>query len=86
MSNLNKIFDDYMVDCNKCEPYWLGQCDGVKEHEVRNCTAYKATREVDIPKQIHELKGAIKEMFVYTTVTLLCLILYILIDYAFIGG
>lgn len=60
MSDLNKIFDDYMVDCNKCESYWLGQCDGVKLNEVRNCTAYKATREVDIPQQINKLKGQLR--------------------------
>ena len=60
MSENTKRFDDYMVDCNKCEPYWLGQCDGVKLQETKNCTAYKATREVDIPQQINKLKGQLR--------------------------
>lgn len=76
----NKIFDDYLVDCNKCESYWLGQCDGVKQNEVRNCTAYKATREVDIPEQINKLKGDLCHLQVYNMMLTVLFIIHLLFN------
>ena len=55
-STSNKVFDDYEVNCNECEHYWCSDCDGVPINEKRNCASFKATRTVDIPKQIAQLK------------------------------
>ena len=56
METPTKVFDDYEVNCNECEHYWDSSCGGVPINEKRNCTSYKATRTVDIPKQITQLK------------------------------
>ena len=55
------LFDDWseVKDCNKCEPYWNNQCDGVKVGSKKSCTAFKATRSVDIPLEIETLKKRI---------------------------
>jgi hypothetical protein len=57
---MSKIFDDYQVDCNECKKYWDSSCDGVPISKKRNCTAYEATRTVDIPKRIDDLWECIK--------------------------
>ncbi len=44
------------VDCNECTHYWDDSCSGVSKGEYRNCTSFKATRNVVIPQQIKELQ------------------------------
>lgn len=53
-------FDDWEVDCADCQHYWDDSCNGVPEGQKRNCTAFVATKKVDIPKQIEQLKTAVK--------------------------
>lgn len=55
------LFDDWseVKDCNQCEPYWNNQCDGAKVGSEKRCTAFKATRRVDIPLEIKELRKAL---------------------------
>lgn len=43
-------------DCNKCSHYWDDSCDGMKPNSVGKCTSFKATRHIDIPEQIAQLK------------------------------
>lgn len=60
------LFDDWseVKDCNKCEPYWNNQCDGAKVGSEKRCTAFKATRKVDIPLEIEALRKAVKRLSV----------------------
>ena len=60
MTEERKVFDDYEVDCNTCEAYWLTQCDGVKPGEPRKCTSYKAVRKMDVVQQIDKNTKDIK--------------------------
>ena len=62
MTQDNKIFDEYEVDCNECESYWDNSCDGVKVNDKRSCTAFKAVRKSDIPKRVDKLENTIKRM------------------------
>lgn len=57
-----KRFDtwDNQIDCNDCEPYWTGQCDGVPIGKSRNCTAFKATRSIVIPERLNSLEKRVK--------------------------
>ena len=56
------LFDDWseVKDCNQCEPYWNNQCDGAKVGSEKRCTAFKATRSVDIPEEIKALRSSLK--------------------------
>lgn len=59
----SKIFEPFPeADCNTCRSYMLDQCDGVKVGQSRKCTAYKATRQSDLPMQIENLKKEIKSL------------------------
>lgn len=56
-----QIFEDFpVVDCNRCELYYIDQCDGVSEAKKRPCNSFKATRKVIIPEQIKKLQKSIK--------------------------
>lgn len=54
-----KIFDEWKVDCNECERWWLNQCDGVKKGINSPCKSFLATRNVVIPQQIKALQKRI---------------------------
>lgn len=54
---MSKRFDDYQeVKCNVCEEYWTSACDGAKVGQERQCTAYRATRDIDIEDRLAELE------------------------------
>lgn len=55
-------FDDWsdVKDCNDCECWWVNQCDGLPTGVERTCTAFKATRRVNIPEEIKSLRKALK--------------------------
>ena len=56
-----KRFEEYIpVDCAECEHYWTNRCDGSYEAAGRACTAYKAIRSIDIPREIERLRSEIK--------------------------
>lgn len=59
-------FDDWsdVKDCNDCEHYWNKLCDGVPEGSERPCTAFKATRRVDIPLEIKSLRKRLNWLYV----------------------
>lgn len=59
---MNKIFDNYEVECNECEHYWDSSCDGVPIDKKRNCTSFKATRTIDIPMQIKNLDKRVNKI------------------------
>ena len=50
------IFDESYVECNDCECYWNNSCDGSPERTERTCTAFKATRGIDIPPRVKTLE------------------------------
>ena len=56
------LFDDWseVKDCNGCEHYWNKLCDGTKIGSEKRCTAFKATRKVDIPEEIKALRKDVK--------------------------
>lgn len=56
---MNKRFDDYNVECNDCAHYWDDSCSGTQVGTTKACRDYKATRTVDIPKQIKQLEKRI---------------------------
>ena len=52
-----KIFDDFpRVDCNDCSHYWDDSCEGVPQGFKKRCTAFLATKRVDIPLQIKSIR------------------------------
>lgn len=56
-----KIFEDFQqVDCNDCSHYWDDSCGGVKKDSEKRCTAFLATKRVDIPLEIEALRKAVK--------------------------
>jgi hypothetical protein len=76
----NKIFDDYEVECNLCEKYWLNQCDGVKCGQTRKCTSYVAVKRVDIPEKVDENRRDIHDLKIALLLTSLGLIAHIVLD------
>ena len=56
----------------------------LKLQETKNCTAYKATREVDIPQQINKLKGDICRLQVYNMMLTVLFIIHLL--FSIFGG
>ena len=56
------LFDDWseVKDCNGCENYWNKLCDGTKVGTEKRCTAFKATRTVDMQEEIKSLKERVK--------------------------
>lgn len=59
---MNKRFDDYNVECNDCAHYWDDSCSGTQVGTTKACRDYKATRTVDIPKQIKQLEKRIDNL------------------------
>lgn len=59
---MNKRFDDYNVECNDCAHYWDDSCSGTQVGATKACRDYKATRTVDIPKQIKQLEKRIDNL------------------------
>ena len=57
-----KRFDDYNVECNDCAHYWDDSCSGTQVGTTKECRDYKATRTVDIPKQIKQLEKRIDNL------------------------
>lgn len=57
-----KRFDDYNVECNDCAHYWDDSCSGAQVGMTKACRDYKATRTVDIPKQIKQLEKRIDNL------------------------
>lgn len=71
-----KIFDDFpKVDCSDCSHYWDDSCNGVPQGSEKRCTAFLATKRVDIPVQIKSLRSALKWItgaFVVETFWVVC--------------
>ena len=57
-----KRFDDYNAECNDCAHYWDDSCSGTQIGTTKACRDYKATRTVDIPKQIKQLEKRIDDL------------------------
>ena len=51
-----KIFDEYEVDCNDCQRYWLDQCDGSKVNVQKPCSSFLATKKMDIPEKVKSIE------------------------------
>lgn len=73
-------FDNWsdVKDCNDCEHYWNKLCDGVPEGSERRCTAFKATRSVEIPAEIDALKERLKWLSVSQILCAITLIVHAL--------
>ena len=74
------IFDDYEVECNLCEKYWLNQCDGVKCNTKRKCTSYIAVRRDDIPQKVDKNKHEIHDLRNLVFVIGIVLSIHIVLD------
>ena len=73
-----KIFDDFpRVDCNDCSHYWDDSCEGVPQGSEKRCTAFLATKRVDIPEQIKTLRNDIKWVYMACFVETILLLLAI---------
>lgn len=53
-------FDDWEVDCGDCQHYWDDSCIGVPIEQKRNCTAFVATKKVDIPVRIERIESEVR--------------------------
>ena len=80
MENKKKIFDDYEVECNQCEKYYLNQCDGVKCGTKRKCTSYVAVKRVDLPKMIDKNKREIDHLKTWLVISNVALIIHVVLD------
>ncbi len=79
-----QIFDESYVDCNTCTHYWDDSCNGVPNATERPCTAYKATRQTDIPLQVEKLRmkliQAHRSIVLINIILILHLLLHLLED------
>lgn len=51
-----KIFDNYGVHCEECQHYWNDACDGTREGVYKPCTAFVATKRIDLPSKVENLQ------------------------------
>ena len=77
-TNLNKIFDEYEVECNNCQRYWLDQCDATKVDDTKPCNSYIATRKMDIPDKVKVLDDKVKSLGTCVTITMVILAFHLL--------
>ena len=76
-----KVFDESYVDCNQCQNYWNDSCDGTPTHQIRPCTAFKATRHTDIPLQLERLSMKLKQSERHILWVNLILLLHLLLEF-----
>ena len=69
---MSKRFDDYNVECNDCSHYWDDSCSGTQVGTTKACRDYKATRTVDIPKQIKQLEKRIDNLENSRLIIIIC--------------
>lgn len=74
----SKIFDDFDVECNNCQRYWLDQCDATKVDESKPCNSYIATRKMDIPQKVKALDDKVKSLGCIVTITAVMLAFHLL--------
>ena len=71
----NKIFDEFpRVDCSDCSHYWDDSCNGVSQGSEKRCTAFLATRRVDIPQQIKKLNIAFRWLTIAVIIELILIV------------
>lgn len=59
-----KRFDEApYYKCEFCQHYWNSGCDGTEVGDIKNCTAYKVTREGSWVKTVAELREATEDIF-----------------------
>lgn len=81
MAENKKIFDDFpRVDCEECANWWVNQCDGVPRGSKKRCTAFIASRRVDIPQEIARLKREVKHLTIFLYGFEILFILYMTIN------
>ena len=51
-----KIFEEPTVYCDECQHYWTDTCDGTREGVYKPCTAFVATKRIDLPLQVKNLQ------------------------------
>lgn len=69
---MSKRFDDYNVECNDCAHYWDDSCSGTQVGTTKACRDYKATRTVDIPKQIKQLEKHVDNLENCKIIIIIC--------------
>ena len=77
----SKVFDESYVDCNQCQHYWDDSCDGTPTHQIRPCTAFKATRHTDIPLQLEKLSMGLKRSDRHILLLNIVVLLHLLGDF-----
>lgn len=83
----DQIFDDYNhVNCLDCHHYWNDTCDGPPTGLERPCTAFLATKRVDIPAQIKELQNGLKVVLYGSIALTACFLIYVTVDMLFLWG
>ena len=73
-------FDDWseVKECNDCEHYWNSLCDGTPKGSEKRCTAFKATRKVDIPLEIKSLRKRLNWLNVSQILCGIALVLHLI--------
>lgn len=59
-----KRFDEApYYKCEDCQHYWNSSCDGTEVGDIKNCTAYKVTRDGSWKEALSELREANAQIF-----------------------
>lgn len=78
IENSHKIFDEYEVECNDCQRYWLDQCDGAKVNTTKSCTSFLATKNTDIPHKLSKLDDKVKSLGTAVTILEIIMLFHLL--------
>lgn len=79
MTQTDKRFDNWDVDCNECANYWTNSCDGVSKGVKKPCNSFLAQRSISIPSEIKSLRSALKWLtvaFIIMSIILLIHLIY----------
>ena len=57
-----KIFDTYEVHCEECQHYWDDSCEGTRVGSYKPCTAFVATKRIDLPSRVQKLEKWLKHV------------------------
>lgn len=78
------IFDNWEemteVNCNNCECYYDGSCDGVSLGSKKACKSYVATRRVNIPRRLERCEKSQRVVLWATIILHLEFMVYLILD------
>ena len=79
MSDKEKRFDNWKVDCNECVNYWTNGCDGVSKGQQKPCNSFLAQRSFVIPAEIKSLRKQLKGVIISSLILAVALLLHLIL-------